>query len=93
MLAIARGLLLNPKLLILDEPTEGLAPIVVRQIHEKLMELKQTGMSILLVEQNFGFATTLADRAYVLGRGEIQWTGKSDGLRTEPEIQHRWLGV
>ncbi|MBB4305700.1 branched-chain amino acid transport system ATP-binding protein [Rhodobium orientis] len=93
MLAIARGLLLNPKLLILDEPTEGLAPIVVKQIHERLMELKKAGLSILLVEQNFGFATTLADRAFVLGRGEIQWSGPSGDLRGESEIQHRWLGV
>ena len=93
MLAIARALLLDPKLLILDEPTEGLAPIVVRQIHEKLMELKKEGLSILLVEQNFGFAMTLADRACVLGRGEIQWSGTSQELRADTAVQHRWLGV
>ena len=93
MLAIGRALLLDPQLLILDEPTEGLAPIVVRQIHEKLMALKKEGLSILLVEQNFGFATTLADRVFVLGRGKIQWAGTSTELRAETKIQHRWLGV
>ncbi|MEM1162966.1 MAG: ABC transporter ATP-binding protein, partial [Pseudomonadota bacterium] len=69
MLAIARALLWNPDLLLLDEPTEGLAPIIVEEIQRHLRDLKAGGLTILLVEQNFRFATDLADRVYVLGRG------------------------
>ncbi len=77
MLAIARALLLNPALLLLDEPTEGLAPIIVREIMERLKTLKSEGMSILLVEQNFRFATSIADNVYVLGKGAVQWSGSA----------------
>lgn len=93
MLAIARALLLNPRLLVLDEPTEGLAPIVVRQIYDNLRALKETGLTILLVEQNFGFATGLADRCAVLGRGVVQWQGSVAAMRTDTAVQRRWLGV
>ncbi len=93
MLAIARGLLMNPRLLILDEPTEGLAPIIVRLIHDKLAELKRDGLSMVLVEQNFGFATSLADDVVVVSKGSIVWRGSTAAIRADHEAQHRWLGV
>ena len=93
MLAIARALLLNPALLLLDEPTEGLAPIIVREIMERLKSLKEEGMSILLVEQNFRFATSIADDVYVLGKGAVQWSGSAAEILAETAIQKTWLGV
>ncbi|ATG46611.1 ABC transporter ATP-binding protein [Celeribacter ethanolicus] len=93
MLAIARALLMNPRLLILDEPTEGLAPIIVKLIHDKLMELKHEGLSMILVEQNFGFATSLADDVVVVSKGQVVWTGDADAIRADENAQHRWLGV
>jgi len=93
MLAIARGLLMNPRLLILDEPTEGLAPIIVRLIHDKLAELKHQGLSMVLVEQNFGFATSLADDVVVVSKGQVVWQGSAQAIRADTEAQHRWLGV
>lgn len=93
MLAIARGLLMNPRLLILDEPTEGLAPIIVRLIHDKLAELKHQGLSMVLVEQNFGFATSLADDVVVVSKGQVVWQGTPAAIRADTEAQHRWLGV
>jgi branched-chain amino acid transport system ATP-binding protein len=93
MLAIARGLLMNPRLLILDEPTEGLAPIIVKLIHDKLAELKHAGLSMVLVEQNFGFATSLADDVVVVSKGAIVWQGSATAIRADKEAQHRWLGV
>jgi branched-chain amino acid transport system ATP-binding protein len=93
MLAIARGLLMNPNLLILDEPTEGLAPIIVKLIHDKLTELKRAGLSMVLVEQNFGFATSLADDVAVGSKGQVVWTGSPAEIRADEAVQHRWLGV
>ncbi|MEO1193175.1 MAG: ABC transporter ATP-binding protein [Pseudomonadota bacterium] len=93
MLAIARALLWNPDLLLLDEPTEGLAPIIVEEIQQHLHALKAEGMTILLVEQNFRFATDLADQVYVLGRGQIRWHGSSTALKAEGDLQQQWLGV
>ncbi|WP_127562906.1 ABC transporter ATP-binding protein [Nioella ostreopsis] len=93
MLAIARGLLMNPRLLILDEPTEGLAPIIVKLIHDKLQELKAAGLSMIIVEQNFGFATSLADDVVIVGKGQIVWTGSAEEIRADEETQHTWLGV
>ena len=93
MLAIARALLMNPRLLILDEPTEGLAPIIVKLIHDRLMDLKQTGLSMILVEQNFGFATSLADDVVIVSKGQVVWTGNPAEIRADAEAQHRWLGV
>ena len=93
MLAIARALLMNPRLLILDEPTEGLAPIIVTLIHDKLQELKAAGLSMILVEQNFGFATSLADDVSIIGKGRVVWTGSAAEIRADEEAQHRWLGV
>lgn len=93
MLAIARALLMNPRLLILDEPTEGLAPIIVKLIHDKLQELKAEGLSMIIVEQNFGFATSLADDVVVVGKGQDVWTGSAAEIRADHEAQHTWLGV
>ncbi len=93
MLAIARALLMNPRLLLLDEPTEGLAPIIVRQIHDTLAELRRSGLTLLLVEQNFGFATSLADRVAVLGRGRVVWEGGPAEIRADTAAQARWLGI
>ena len=93
MLAIARALLMNPRLLILDEPTEGLAPIIVKLIHDRLMDLKQTGLSMILVEQNFGFATSLADDVVIVSKGQVVWTGTPAEIRADAEAQHRWPGV
>ncbi|SHL07619.1 amino acid/amide ABC transporter ATP-binding protein 2, HAAT family [Roseovarius marisflavi] len=93
MLAIARALLMNPRLLILDEPTEGLAPIIVKLIHDKLQELKAEGLSMVLVEQNFGFATSLADDVVVVSKGQVVWTGSAQDIRADEEAQHKWLGV
>ena len=93
MLAIGRALMSGPKILLLDEPTEGLAPIVVKDIRERLRLVKESGMTILLVEQNFRFATSLADEVYVLGKGTIQWSGSAGDILADEEVQHTWLGV
>jgi branched-chain amino acid transport system ATP-binding protein len=93
MLSIARALLTNPRLLILDEPTEGLAPVVVEEIEAVLRRLKTEGLSILLVEQNLGFALAFADRAAVLGKGRVRWTGAPAEFERAAEIRHRWLGL
>ncbi len=93
MLAIGRALMTNPRILILDEPTEGLAPIIIQQIHGKLMELKYDGMTVLLVEQNLGFALGLADELSLMSRGQIVWRGNPDEFRADDEAHMRWLGV
>jgi branched-chain amino acid transport system ATP-binding protein len=93
MLAIARALLLNPKLLLLDEPTEGLAPLIVREIYARLADIKAEGATVLLVEQSVRFALSLADRAYVLGRGQVEWQGDAAALAGDAEAQKTWLGV
>ncbi|MFL6798270.1 MAG: ABC transporter ATP-binding protein [Xanthobacteraceae bacterium] len=93
MLAIARALVANPRLLLLDEPSEGLAPLIVRQIAEIVVRLKQAGMTMLLVEQNFALATEVADRIVVLGKGRVRWTGTTEELRRAENVRHTWLGV
>lgn len=93
MLAIGRALLTNPRLLILDEPTEGLAPIIIRQIHDKLVELKSEGLTMVLVEQNFSFATSLADDVSIISRGTVVWNGQREGISGNRQLQKQWLGV
>ena len=93
MLAIARALTVAPRLLVLDEPTEGLAPVVVERIAAIVHRLKTTGMTMLIVEQNYPFAIDLADGVYVLGKGRVRWQGTTAELEEAPEIRATWLGV
>ncbi|MBU3058127.1 MULTISPECIES: ABC transporter ATP-binding protein [Pseudomonas] len=92
MLAIARALMSRPKLLLLDEPSLGLAPIVVKQIFQTLRELAQSGMTIFLVEQNANHALRLSDRAYVMVTGEIRMTGTGQELLANPDVRNAYLG-
>ncbi|MCK1793393.1 MULTISPECIES: ABC transporter ATP-binding protein [Pseudomonas] len=92
MLAIARALMSRPKLLLLDEPSLGLAPIVVKQIFSTLRELASTGMTIFLVEQNANHALKLSDRAYVMVNGEIRLTGTGKELLVNEEVRNAYLG-
>ncbi len=93
MLAIARAITLSPRMLILDEPTEGLAPIVVERIAGIVGDLRASGMTMLLVEQNYPFAIGLAEHVYVLGKGRIRWHGPAAELDRSPEVRATWLGV
>ncbi len=93
MLAIARALMTNPGLLILDEATEGLAPLIRAEIWRVLAALKDAGLSILVIDKNVDALTRLADRHVVIEKGRVVWTGTSDALRAAPDIQHRYLGV
>lgn len=94
MLAIGRGLMTNPTLLLMDEPSEGLAPIVLKVIRERLEELKGPHFSILLVEQNLGLAMALGDRINIMAEhGNIVWQGSPEELEADAEAKHRYLGV
>ncbi|PJR63628.1 ABC transporter ATP-binding protein [Raoultella sp. T31] len=93
MLAIARALMSRPKLLLLDEPSLGLAPLVVKQIFQILRELTQQGMTLFLVEQNAHHALKLSDRAYVMVNGQIQLTGTGRELLNNPQVRNAYLGV
>ena len=93
MLAIARGLVAKPRLMLVDEPTEGLAPILVQSLTAILAEISRRGSTILLVEQNLEVALALSSRLYVIDQGRIQFAGTPDELRREPSIQQRFLGV
>jgi len=93
MLSIARALMMNPSLLVMDEPTEGLAPLVVRQVGDTIAMLKAKRQSILLVEQNIGFALDLAESVYVMSKGRIVFAGTSEELRERADIERRYLGV
>ena len=92
MLAIARALMSRPKLLLLDEPSLGLAPIVVKQIFSTLRELAKSGMTIFLVEQNANHALKLSDRAYVMVNGQIRMTGTGQELLVNEEVRNAYLG-
>jgi len=93
MLAIGRALMSNPELLLMDEPTEGLAPLLVREVGRVITELKRSGLSILLVEQNLALALSVADRVHVLSRGQIVHTGAPAELMRNDEVKTRYLGV
>ena len=93
MLAIARGLVASPKLMLVDEPTEGLSPIIVESLTEILREINRRGTTILLVEQILEVALALSHRLYVMDQGRIQFEGTPEALRTDPAIQQRFLGV
>jgi branched-chain amino acid transport system ATP-binding protein len=93
MLAIARALVQDIRVLLLDEPTEGLAPLIVREVETLIREIKAAGMSILLVEQNLHSALGVADRCYILDQGEIVYTGTPDALRGDDAVRERYLHV
>ena len=93
MLTIARTLVGNPKLLLLDEPSEGLSPVVIKELGIQVRGLKDGGMPILLSEQNSGFVLRLSDRAYILEKGEVRWKGDVSTLNDSPEILKTYLGV
>ena len=93
MLAIGRALMTNPKLLILDEATEGLAPLIRAEIWSCLGRLRNTGLAMIVIDKNIGPLLDLADRHVVLEKGRVVWQGASDQLRAQPEVLHRYLGV
>ena len=93
MLAIGRALMTNPKLLILDEATEGLAPLIREEIWNCLSMLKGRGQSVLVIDKNVANLSRIADRHYIIERGRTVWNGTSEQLIAEPDLQHRYLGI
>jgi branched-chain amino acid transport system ATP-binding protein len=93
MLTVARTLMGNPLLVLLDEPSEGVAPLIVEQMAQTILELKKQGLSILLSEQNVHFARLVSDRVYVLEKGQIHWQGSVAELDASPEVQRTYLTV
>ena len=93
MLAIGRALMTNPRLLILDEATEGLAPLIREEIWNCLSMLKARGQSVLVIDKNVENLTRIADRHYLIERGRAVWSGTSEQLIAEPDLQHRYLGI
>jgi branched-chain amino acid transport system ATP-binding protein len=92
MLALARALMARPSLLLLDEPSMGLAPLMVKSVFDTVRQIAATGMTILLVEQNARLALQIADRAYVLENGELAMSGKADDLLESDEVRQAYLG-
>jgi branched-chain amino acid transport system ATP-binding protein len=93
MLTVARTLMGHPQLLLLDEPSEGLAPVIVAQLSQAVTALKHQGISILLSEQNLGFALQVCDRVYIMESGQIRYQGSRAELQENPDIRQRYLGV
>ncbi|MDI1347029.1 MAG: ABC transporter ATP-binding protein [Pseudolabrys sp.] len=93
MLAVGRALMTNPRLLILDEATEGLAPLIRQEIWRCLARLKQSGLAILVIDKNVGALMRVADRHFLIERGRVVWSGASTELAASPDVQHRYLGV
>jgi branched-chain amino acid transport system ATP-binding protein len=93
MLAIGRALMTNPSLLLMDEPSEGLAPVIVQQLRDQMLLLKNGGLSMLLVEQQLGLALAVADEVYILDKGTVVYHGTPAELRASSETMHRYLGV
>ncbi len=93
MLAIARGLVAKPKLMLVDEPTEGVMPTLVEMITDRLIKLQQSGLTMLLVETNLGVALKVASRVYVMEKGQIKFNGSKEELLRSLDIQQRYLGV
>ena len=93
MLTIGRALMTNPDLVLLDEPTEGLAPLIVNMLEEQIMRLKQSGLTVLLAEQNQAVALRLADRGYVIDNGAIRYHGTRRDLAENEEVRRQYLSV
>jgi branched-chain amino acid transport system ATP-binding protein len=93
MLAIGRALMTNPRLLILDEATEGLAPLIREEIWNCLSMLKARGQSVLVIDKNVEHLTRIADRHFIIERGRVVWSGTSEQLIAKPDLQHRFLGI
>lgn len=93
MLAIGRALMNHPRLLMLDEPVEGLAPVIVEEIVTQIKQIRETGVSILLVEQNLEVCTQLADHHFVLEQGQIVYSGSNEEFRADQAVKDRYLGV
>lgn len=93
MLAIGRGLMMKPELIMLDEPSMGLAPIIVEDIFELILKIRETGKTILLIEQNASMALSIADRAYVLETGKITMEGKGSDLLNDENVKKVYLGA
>jgi branched-chain amino acid transport system ATP-binding protein len=93
MLAIGRALVAGPDLMILDEPSEGLAPVIIEKLEVVLMDVKASGTPILLVEQNYHLATQLADRVYVLSQGRVQFSGDTQSLIANDDVRRTYLSV
>ena len=93
MLAIGRALMTNPRLLVLDEATEGLAPLIREKIWGALADIRKSGLSILVVDKNLKDLLKLADRHFIVEKGKVVWTGTSDELSQAEDVQHRYLGV
>lgn len=93
MVAVGRGMMLEPKLLILDEPSLGLAPMVVEEMHDRFHEIHDSGVSVLLVEQNVSLALESAERAYVMSSGEIEFEGVARDLANDDRIRKAYLGI
>jgi branched-chain amino acid transport system ATP-binding protein len=92
MLAIARGLMMDPELLMLDEPSLGLAPIVVEELFERIIQIREAGKTILLIEQNASMALSVADRGYVIETGNVKMEGSGKDLLNNPEVKSVYLG-
>jgi len=93
MLAIARALVQNPELFLMDEPSEGLSPLIVQEIGALIKRLNAEGNTILLVEQNLAFALSISHRILIMAKGAIVYSGKPGDIRDNPEITYRFLGV
>lgn len=93
MLAIARALVQNPDLFLMDEPSEGLSPLIVQEVGALIKRLNSEGASILLVEQNLAFALSIANRILIMNKGAIVYSGTPDDIRNDPDISHRFLGM
>jgi branched-chain amino acid transport system ATP-binding protein len=93
MLAIARALIGNPDFILMDEPSEGLAPLIVKEVMEIVQDLHQHKIATLLVEQNAKMALTVSQRCYIMNNGQVQFESESETIRTDPELMKKYLGI
>ena len=93
MLTICRSLLGDPSVILIDEPSEGLAPMIVEKLVELILEIKQRGIAVLLVEQKLTIALDISEKIYVMGHGKIVWEGTPNELRANDEVRQEWLEV